>query len=117
MDFKAKYVSKEDFLQIKGLNLDIELGVSDDNANESSRYIANVERKIINYLIVNYHFVETDINEKNLDRFKLAVIEQIDYELINGVNSEISDTTKIYLRASGLMNIMTLRVPKNWRWY
>lgn len=117
MELKTKYVNKEDYLLIKGINLDLELPADDDPANASKRFIYRVEQKIINFLCTKYRFKEEYINEKNLNMFKLAIIEQIENDITNGKHSEICDGAKLFLRKAGLMNIITARPFKNGWWY
>ena len=114
------YVKKEDYLLIKGINLDIELPDDDDPANASNRFIWRVEQKEINYLSSKYFFnAERDLNDKNINKFKLAIIEQIENDITNGKHSEICDNAKLYLRKGGLMNIHIGRPVKSGikRWY
>lgn len=119
MEIKPKYVSKENYLLIKGINLDLELPQDDDPSNSSNRFIWRVEQKIINFLIAHYRFnEEEDLNEKNLNKFKLAIIEQIEFEIINGKQSEVCDEAKFYLKTCGLLNIKLGRPIKSFgrRW-
>ena len=114
------YVKKEDYLLIKGINLDIELPDDDDPANASNRFIWRVEQKVINFLSSKYFFnAERDLNDKNINKFKLAIIEQIENDITNGKHSEICDNAKLYLRKGGLMNIHIGRPIKSGykRWY
>ena len=114
------YVKKEDYLLIKGINLDIELPDDDDPANASNRFIWRVEQKVINFLSSKYFFnAERDLNDKNINKFKLAIIEQIENDITNGKHSEICDNAKLYLRKGGLMNIHIGRPVKSGikRWY
>lgn len=119
LEIKPKYVKKEEYLLIKGINLDVELPDDDDSANASNRFIFRVEEKIINFLAVNYRVdIESDLNDKNINMFKLAVIEQIEYDITNGKHSEICENAKFYLKRGGLLNIKMGRPFKSGkRWY
>lgn len=115
-----RFVKKEEYLLIKGINLDQELPEDDDSGNTADRFIWRVEEKIINFLSNKYWFkAERDLNDKNINKFKLAIIEQCEYEITNGKHSEICDGAKMYLRNGGLLNIKIGRpVKSNFkRWY
>lgn len=121
LDITPRYLKKEEYLKIKGINLDVELPEDDDPANASNRFIYRVEEKVINFLAVNYRVdVEVDVIDKNMNMFKLAIIEQIENDITNGKHSEICDNAKFYLRRAGLMNIKLGRPLKSGnikRWY
>lgn len=120
LSIKPKYVTKADYLLIKGINLDVELPDDDDPANASNRFIWRVEQKVVNFLATKYFFNdERDLNEKNINKFKLAIIEQIEYEITNGKHSEVCDGAKLFLRNGGLLNIKIGRPVKSGmkRWY
>lgn len=121
LDITPRYLKKEEYLKIKGINLDMELPEDDDPANASNRFIYRVEEKIINFLAVNYRVdVEVDVIDKNMNMFKLAIIEQIEYDITNGKHSEICENAKFYLRRGGLMNIKLgrpLKAGNIKRWY
>ena len=120
LSIKPNYVTKADYLLIKGFNLDVELPDDDDPANASNRFIWRVEQKVINFLSSKYFFnAERDLNDKNINKFKLAIIEQIENDITNGKHSEICDNAKLYLRKGGLLNIKIGRPVKSGykRWY
>lgn len=115
-----RFVRKEDYLLIKGVNLDIELPDDDDSANASNRFICRVEQKIENFLISKYFFnAERDLNDKNINKFKLAIIEQIENDITNGKHSEVCEQAKVFLRNGGLLNIKIGRPVKSGfrKWY
>lgn len=118
LDITPRYVKKEEYLKIKGINLDQELPDDDDPANASNRFIWRVEEKIINFISTKYRVdVETDVNDKNMNMLKLAIIEQIEYDITNGKHSEVCENAMFYLRKGGLMNIRIMRPFKSGRWF
>lgn len=60
--------------------------------------------KVISFLKNNYNFDETFINSGNLDDFKQALCEQIEFEISNGNHAGIDSNAKNILRAIGFMN-------------
>lgn len=102
---EPKYLTKDEYFQIKGIKLELEIADSDDPANDPNRFIIRVENKVIQFLKQNYMFSPQMINDKTIERFKLGLIEQIEEEIINGKNAQICDNAKWYFRDCGFMNV------------
>lgn len=100
------YLTPEEYRYVKGISLDDELrGSSDEEYGDAERFIFRVERKVINYLIINYDFGENLLEEENaLTQFKLGICEQIEEELANGNKSPITQSAKDFFKVGGLMN-------------
>lgn len=117
-------VTKEDYLKVKGIDLEQELckiiAIADPE-NVASYFISDIERHMIDFLVANYRWYGT-FEGIQLERFKAAVIEQIDYILNQGsvwieendkpmpreeyLKIQLSIRTENILRSCGMMNII-----------
>ena len=103
-----KYITNDDYLKAKGINLEVELQDDDNKSNKVTRFIHEVTDWLTDYVVRVYAC--NDINEAfnpngwdNLPEFRqkffrMAVIEQIEYILNNGlisVNSGINQNLGI----------------------
>lgn len=83
-----KYISKEEYLEAKGVDLDIELQDDDSHSNKVARFIHEATEYCINYLLLNYCANDLlafqQLKEFRQERFRKGVMEQIDYILNNG---------------------------------
>ena len=99
-----KYITNDEYLQAKGISLEIELQDDDNHSNKVTRFVREVTDWLVDYLVRNY--CDNDINEnvnpnwwENLPewrqkRFRQGVIEQIEYILNNGLISLDSGINK-----------------------
>jgi hypothetical protein len=69
--FKNNIVKKSDFLNAFGINLDLELGNDDNNNNKAERFIWRVENYCKGELS---HYAPQEINENNIEQYKLGVM-------------------------------------------
>lgn len=84
-----KYISKEDYLKAKGINLELELQDDDNKSEKVTRFIQEVTEWCIEYLVSNYCCNELlglfeNLAEFRQQKFREGVIEQIEYILDNG---------------------------------
>ena len=95
-----EYLTSEEYLQSKGINLSIELQDNDNKSAKVTRFIKEVTDWCYDYLLKRYlpvdllDFDNLSDNRKNL--FKKGVIEQIEYVLDNGwLNKDSGVQTQI----------------------
>lgn len=91
-----KYITKEEYRDAKGIDLDQELHKMDDPSNRSRRFIKNITDGCCEYLVQKYRAESllswrdsgdpTDplLIEERQRYFREGVIEQIEYVLQNG---------------------------------
>lgn len=102
---EPKYLTKDEYFQMKGIKLALEICDSDDPANDPERFIIRVENKVIQFLKQNFRFSTQMINNKTIERFKMGLIEQVEEEITNGKNAPICENAKGYFRDCGFMNL------------
>ena len=94
----AMYITKKDYFDKRGIDLEIELkgSVTDNTSKKVEIFISQTEEWLINYLASKYDFNEGMILATALQEsaFKKAVIYQIDYIRRNGNLSVDSENTK-----------------------
>ncbi len=87
LTYSGNIVTKEDYLQYAGLDLDVELTsrvVNDVGDNPSARFISAIENYCKSYLLENYNW-DGIINEGNqLNRYKKGILYQIEHILTYG---------------------------------
>ena len=88
MELKTRYITKDDFKQYFGIDLDIELKDDDNPSNKSNAFLKRIEDRMEVFL--NSHFFKniTDLyphfsNEQKY-HYKLALLEQAYYVFKNG---------------------------------
>lgn len=84
-----KYITKEDYLKAKGINLDIEIQNDDNKSNKVKRFIKEVTDWCVDHLRQNYDADElmkdfSLLPEWRQRQFRDGVIEQIEYILNEG---------------------------------
>lgn len=102
IDYTQPYVSADEYLQAKGVNLEIELQDDDNKSNKVKRFIQDLTDFIRNELVREY--ADNDLNENVTEfaslaewrrrRFHKGMIEQIEYELNNGLIHQDSGISK-----------------------
>ena len=92
------YITKKDYFDKRGIDLEIELkgSVTDNTSKKVEIFISQTEEWLINYLASKYDFSEKMITATSYqeEAFKMAVIYQIDYIRRNGNLSVDSENTK-----------------------
>ena len=83
------YITKQDYFDFSGIDLDIELkSVNSDNPTKQvDIFLERVERAIINHLRHKYFLQDEDIDAEAM---KEACLHQIDYLRTNGDLSQIA---------------------------
>lgn len=91
-----KYITKSEYRDAKGINLDIELHDLDDGSNKSDRFIKQITDWCVAHLKERYRAFDLDywpdegdptdaiLTEKRQRLFREGVMEQIEYLLSNG---------------------------------
>lgn len=100
------YVTKQDYLNFTGIDLDMELYDGDQVSNKSERFIERVEDFSIKYLSQHFDFDSSMIEESPfLEKFKKGLMVQIEYTIANGWTNTMSDEALYYFRSCGFCNI------------
>ena len=88
LTYQDNITTKEDYLERKGIDLDVELAsqINDVGDAPSLRCINEVEEWMIDYINNHFTFSGDRSNLSNVQKkwFKRAIIEQIEYILNNG---------------------------------
>ena len=92
-DYSTPYISKEEYLANKGVDLSIELQNNDNQQNKVDRFIHDITNYVMDWLVDNYGCNElnrvlhdfSDLKEFRRKRFHLGMMEQIEYILNNGL--------------------------------
>lgn len=91
-----KYITKQEFRAMKGIDLDIELKDLDDGSNKANRFIRQITDWCSEYLRDNFRAFELEnwpdegdptdaiLTEKRQKLFREGVADQIEYILSNG---------------------------------
>ena len=93
IDYNTPYITREEYLLAKGIDLQIELQDDDNKSNKVNRFIKDVTDYVMDYLLIKYGC--NDLNRLNVEfstlaefrrkRFHFGMIEQIEYILNNGL--------------------------------
>lgn len=93
VDYTQPYVDADEYLAAKGINLHIELQDNDNKSNKVNRFVKDLTEFVRNELV--HEYLDNDLNENVTEfsslaefrrkRFHLGMIEQIEYELNNGL--------------------------------
>lgn len=96
-------VTKEDYFNYSGLNLELEFkGTATDNpSNYVNIFIKKVETFVVDYVTLNYSY--DNFNEEVV---KKAILEQIDYVLLNNFDDKLCAKAKMTLKLGGMGNIV-----------
>lgn len=86
MAITTKYVTKDDFRNFSGIDLELELRDKDDTSNKVNIFIRGIENWIETY--VQYHTGKSydflSLEAAQLEHFKKGILYQIEYVLRNG---------------------------------
>lgn len=93
IDYTKPYVSRDEYLAAKGIDLAIELQDDDNKSNKVERFIKDLTHFIMNELVKRY--ADNSLNRNVTDfstlaefrrkRFHEGMIEEIEYVLNNGL--------------------------------
>jgi hypothetical protein len=109
-----KYVTKDDFRNFTGIDLDLELRDKDDTSNKSNIFISQIENWCETY--IQYHSAQkieyTSLTTEQQEHFKRGILYQMEYVIRNsdistdsGYNPESGPVTDInYLERIALSN-------------
>lgn len=92
-DYSQPYVTPEEYLEVKGVDLNIELQDDDNNSNKVSRFITDLTNFVLDHLVMEYNCNELNRQSHNFEdlaefrrvRFHYGMLEQIEYVLNNGL--------------------------------
>lgn len=85
--YEENIVTKEDYLQYSGIDLDYELAaraINDVGDNPSKRFIKAIENYCKSYLLENYNWNGTLKEGNQLNRYKQGILYQIEHILTYG---------------------------------
>ena len=113
IDYTKPYVSKDEYLESKGVDLAIELQDDDNKSNKVNRFIRDLTDFVIDFLVNEYACNElnliihefSELAEFRRKRFHLGMLDQIEYVLNNGLihmDSGINKETGAIIDYSGL---------------
>ena len=92
-DYTSPYITKEEYLNEKGVNLSIEVQDDDNKSNKVYRFIKDITNFVMDYLAKEYACNElnrltsnfSELAEFRRKRFHFGMLEQIEYVLNNGL--------------------------------
>lgn len=88
MELKTKYITKDDFKEYFGIDLDIELKDDDNASNKANAFLLRIENRMSAFLNARfYKNIDTDypkFSDYQKQHYKLALLEQAYYVLLNG---------------------------------
>lgn len=119
-DYGQPYITQEEYLSYKGVDLSVELQNNDRHSDKVNRFIKDITNYVMNWLLTNYACNElnrlnhdfAELPEWRRKRFHYGMIEQIEYVLNNGllhqdsgVNTDtgsIMDFSKVVISPSAM---------------
>lgn len=88
MELKTKYITKDDFKTYFGIDLDIELKDDDNTSNKANAFLLRIENRMSAFLNARfYKNIEIEFpkfSNYQKEHYKLALLEQAYYVLLNG---------------------------------
>lgn len=93
IDYTQPYVTKDEYLMAKGIDLNIELQDDDNHSNKVERFIKDITNFVMDYLAKEYACNEinrlisnfSNLAEFRRKRFHFGMLEEIEYVLNNGL--------------------------------
>lgn len=93
IDYTKPYVTKDEYLMAKGIDLGVEIQDDDNPSNKVNRFIKDLTDFVLDYLTKEYACSElnrlnsnfADLAEWRRKRFHFGMLEQIEYVLNNGL--------------------------------
>jgi len=117
------YVTRAEYLEFSGIDLDIELRKSNtDNPGKATEiFIKRVQDWVFNFMKFNFYF---DYEDYDADIFKEGILHQIDYIRRNGditidgetTISKLAPNTLMVYKIAGYCNITPERVLGKSAW-
>lgn len=124
IDYTQPYVDADEYLAAKGINLHIELQDNDNQSNKVNRFIKDLTEFVRNELVKEYG--DNDLNENVTEfsslpewrrkRFHKGMIEQIEYELNNGLIHQDSGINRETGQILDYSNVVISRSAKAQFW-
>ena len=113
-DYSQPYITRDEYLEVKGVDLNIELQDDDNHSNKVNRFIQDITNFVLDHLVMEYNCNELnrqtnefeDLAEFRRVRFHYGMLEQIEYVLNNGLiqlDSGINRETGAITDFSGLV--------------
>lgn len=92
-DYSQPYVTRDEYLEVKGVDLNIELQDDDNVSNKVNRFIQDLTNYVLDHLVMEYGCNELnrqlydfeDLAEFRRVRFHYGMLDQIEYVLNNGL--------------------------------
>ena len=93
IDYTQPYITQQEYLMTKGVDLNIEIQDDDNHSNKVYRFIKDMTDFVLDYLAKEYACNElnrlthefSDLAEFRRKRFHFGMLEQIEYVLNNGL--------------------------------
>ena len=99
------FITRDDYLHFDGSDLDIELPDDDNAKGKVNRFINEVEMFVFNYLR-KHGFKREDVNEKNIQDVKFALLYQVRRFLKEGRDNVLDPMAWEQLHNAGIVNII-----------
>lgn len=124
IDYTQPYVDADEYLQAKGISLQVELQDGDNKSNKVNRFIKDLTDFTMDELVKQY--AENDLNRNVTDfsslaefrrvRFHEGMIEQIEYVLNNGLLHQDSGVNQETGQILDYSNILISKAALNKFW-
>lgn len=112
-DYNTPYITRDEYLEEKGIDLCTELQDDDNKSNKVFRFVKDITNFVLDYLTMEYKCNElnrlthkfSDLDESRRKRFHFGMLEQIEYVLNNGLlhqNSGFNPETGAITDFSGI---------------
>lgn len=93
IDYTQPYITQEEYLQAKGIDLNIEIQDDDNRSNKVYRFIKDITDFVMDFLAKEHACNElnrlindfSDLAEFRRKRFHFGMLEEIEYVLNNGL--------------------------------
>lgn len=93
INYEQPYITKDEYLRFKGVNLDIELQDTDNKSDKVDRFVKDLTHFVMDWLVKNYACNElnrelhdfSELAEFRRKRFHYGMLDQIEYCLNNGM--------------------------------
>lgn len=99
------FITKDDYLKFDGIDLEIELPSDDNEKGKVERFITEVEMFVFNKLRI-YGFKREDVNERNIQDVKFALLYQVRRFLKEGRDNVLDPMAWEQLHLAGIVNII-----------
>lgn len=108
-------ITKQDFFNFSGINLDIELkkSRSDNPTRAVEIFLQRNEDFVLEYLESHYLFDRDD--DYDTDAFNRALLYQVEYRLSHGEDGRLGPSALWILRKAGMCEITYERESTTWQ--